>query len=91
MHDVGCGLRGPRATTLPRQHQRTVAAEQVFTIEPASERFINALLAPFAPRSIDWKLVERLSPFGGIASKTNVVSMTRVSQPHPRVLPTAAE
>src|SRR6267378_211278 len=72
-HDVGCGLRAPRADNPFLRNTTDVAPEQVFTIEPGLY-FIDALLAPFRPSpDIDWKLVDALSPFGGIRIEDDVV------------------
>jgi Xaa-Pro dipeptidase len=72
-HDVGCGLRPPRGDNPFLRNTTDVAPEQVFTIEPGLY-FIGALLGPFRPSpDIDWKLVDALSPFGGIRIEDDVV------------------
>jgi Xaa-Pro dipeptidase len=49
-----------------------ISSGQVFTIEPGVY-FIDALLAPLRNRSdIDWKLVDALSPFGGIRIEDDI-------------------
>jgi len=68
-HDVGCAVIKPRANNPFLRNTSTVAAGQVFTIEPGIY-FIPSLLRPIvetkAGEAIDWQLVERLAQFGGI-------------------------
>jgi len=82
-HDVGGqqtapegGLRPPPSDYPALRLTRDVAADQVFTIEPGLY-FIPMLLeeaaAGPAAGQIEWDLVERLKPFGGIRIEDNVV------------------
>jgi Xaa-Pro dipeptidase len=68
-HDVGCGLRAPRADNPFLRNTSEVEAGQVFTIEPGIY-FIEALLGPLraGPHAalIDWATVEALAPLGGV-------------------------
>jgi Xaa-Pro dipeptidase len=68
-HDVGCGLRAPRANNPFLRNTSEVEAGQVFTIEPGVY-FIEALLAPLrgGPHAalIDWAEVDALAPLGGV-------------------------
>lgn len=75
-HDVGCATIKPDPRNPFLRNTSTVAADQVFTIEPGCY-FIEALLAdlkakPIA-KSIDWKLVETLKPFGGVRIEDDLV------------------
>ncbi len=83
VHDVSGRQKGPEGGTVapPPQYPylrttRTITEGQVFTIEPGLY-FIEMLLRPYRTgkdaASIDWRLVERLAPFGGIRIEDNVV------------------
>ncbi len=75
-HDVGCGLRAPRADNPFLRNTTEVAPGQVFTIEPGIY-FIEPLLEPLRSGAgaslVDWKLVGELAPFGGIRVEDDVV------------------
>src|SRR5438445_2949592 len=72
-HDVGCALRPPRGDNPFLRNTLDIAPRQVFTIEPGLY-FIEALLAPLRNSpDIDWKLVDALSPFGGIRLEADAV------------------
>lgn len=75
-HDVGCGLRAPRADNPFLRNTSDVAVGQSFTIEPGVY-FIEALLAPLRARPegklVDWSVVEALSPLGGVRIEDDVV------------------
>ena len=75
-HDVGCGLRASRADNPFLRNTTDVAVGQVFTIEPGIY-FIEALLAPVRGKPegklVDWKVVEALSPLGGVRIEDDVV------------------
>lgn len=83
VHDVGGRQLAPEGGSLPPppdhpylRTTRTIAADQVFTIEPGIY-FIEMLLrehrgAPHA-RAIDWQLVRELAPCGGIRIEDNVL------------------
>jgi Xaa-Pro dipeptidase len=68
-HDVGCALVKPSPRNPALRNTRAVERDQVFTIEPGIY-FIRSLLEKLRaePRgaAVDWTLVERLIPFGGI-------------------------
>jgi Xaa-Pro dipeptidase len=68
-HDVGCGLRAPRADNPFLRNTTEVAPGQVFTIEPGLY-FIEPLLAELRARPagsmVDWMVVEALAPLGGV-------------------------
>jgi Xaa-Pro dipeptidase len=68
-HDVGCGLRPPRADNPFLRNTSDIAVGQVFTIEPGVY-FIEALLGPvrtsIVAGLVDWSLVEALAPLGGV-------------------------
>jgi Xaa-Pro dipeptidase len=74
-HDVGCGLRAPRADNPFLRNTSDVATGQVFTIEPGVY-FIEALLGELRAKpqgsSVDWKLVEALTPLGGVRIEDDV-------------------
>lgn len=80
VHDVA-GLRHPDGTPSPAPEShpalrltRTLRPGMVVTIEPGLY-FIDMLLAPLRNRSlpINWKLVDQLSPCGGIRIEDNAV------------------
>src|SRR5205085_3865904 len=72
-HDVGCALRPARGDNPFLRNTSDIAPRQVFTIEPGLY-FIETLLAPLRNSpDIDWKLVDALSPFGGIRIEDDVV------------------
>ena len=64
----------------PEQHAslrctRTLTENMVVTIEPGAY-FIPGLLQPLRqtqPGSIDWALVDKLMPFGGVRIEDNVL------------------
>jgi Xaa-Pro dipeptidase len=74
-HDVGCGLRAPRADNPWLRNTTDVALGQVFTIEPGIY-FIEALLAPLRAKPeaslVDWRLVDALAPLGGARIEDDV-------------------
>ena len=83
VHDVSGRQKAPDGGTVqpPPQYPylrttRVITEGQVFTIEPGLY-FIDMLLRPFRTGkddgAIDWSLVERLAPFGGIRIEDNVV------------------
>ena len=83
VHDVSGRQKSPKGGTVapPPQHPylrttRTIAEDQVFTIEPGIY-FIDLLLGPLRESAnaslVDWKLVERLEPCGGARIEDNVV------------------
>jgi Xaa-Pro dipeptidase len=75
-HDVGCGLRAPRADNPFLRNTTDVAPGQVFTIEPGIY-FIESLLAPLRAKPegkiVDWKMVDALAPLGGVRIEDDVV------------------
>ena len=68
-HDVGCADVRPRADNPFLRNTRPIEPDQVFTIEPGIY-FIPGLLGPLRndhrASLVDWKLVDALSPLGGI-------------------------
>jgi Xaa-Pro dipeptidase len=74
-HDVGCGLRAPRADNPFLRNTSDIEAGQVFTIEPGIY-FIEALLGPLREgpnaAAIDWTTVEALAPLGGVRIEDDV-------------------
>jgi Xaa-Pro dipeptidase len=75
-HDVGCGLKAPRADNPFLRNTSDVALHQVFTIEPGIY-FIEPLLAALRARPeasiVDWNAVEALSPLGGVRIEDDLV------------------
>ena len=69
VHDVGMRLRAPRPDNRFLRNTSTIEVDQVFTIEPGCY-VIDALLAPVRADDrrdlLDWKLVDRLTRFGGV-------------------------
>ena len=91
VHDVGCATVKPRPDNPFLRNTTVISERQCFTVEPGIY-FIDALLRPVreGPRSggVDWKLVDALSPFGGIRIEDDVVvhenglrNLTRESLP----------
>jgi len=76
-HDVGCALRPPREDNPFLRNTSDVTVGQVVTIEPGVY-FIETLLAKLRaqPRhraSIDWKLVDALTPLGGARTEDDLL------------------
>lgn len=75
-HDVGCAVLKPRADNPFLRNTSAIEVGQVFTIEPGLY-FIDALLRPLREGAdaarVDWKLVDALTPFGGIRIEDDVV------------------
>jgi Xaa-Pro dipeptidase len=83
VHDVGGHLKDPEGNqALPPpqypylRNTRTIEPRQVFTVEPGLY-FIEMLLREFRQGEVSsrfhWKLIDELSPFGGIRIEDNVV------------------
>lgn len=83
VHDVGGRQKEPAGGTNPPDARhpflrttRTIAEDQVFTVEPGVY-FIEMLLREHKSgaqaSSFDWKLIERLTPFGGVRIEDNVL------------------
>jgi Xaa-Pro dipeptidase len=74
-HDVGCGLKMPRADNPFLRNTSDVAAGQVFTIEPGVY-FIESLLAELREKAegkaVDWRVVEAVRPLGGVRIEDDV-------------------
>jgi Xaa-Pro dipeptidase len=74
-HDVGCGLRAPRADNPFLRNTTDIATGQVFTIEPGVY-FIDALLTPLRSKPegslVDWSAVAALAPLGGVRIEDDV-------------------
>lgn len=68
-HDVGCGLTKPKEQNPFLRNTSKIEEHQTFTIEPGLY-FIDALLQSLREKPegkvVDWKLVDSLTPFGGI-------------------------
>ncbi len=75
-HDVGCGLRAPRADNPFLRNTSDVAVGQSFTIEPGIY-LIDGLLAPLRARPegkiVDWSAVDALAPLGGVRIEDDVI------------------
>jgi Xaa-Pro dipeptidase len=83
VHDVGGHLKDPEGNRAPPppehphlRNTRTVEPRHVLTIEPGLY-FIEMLLRPFrsgdASGRFNWKLIDELSPLGGIRIEDDVV------------------
>jgi Xaa-Pro dipeptidase len=75
-HDVGCGVRMPRADNPFLRNTSDVAAGQVFTIEPGVyfiRSLLDALRAKPEGKLVDWQLVEALAPLGGVRIEDDVL------------------
>jgi Xaa-Pro dipeptidase len=75
-HDVGCATVKPRPDNPFLRNTTVISERQCFTIEPGIY-FIDALLRPLREgplaRTVDWKVVDALAPFGGIRIEDDVV------------------
>ena len=75
-HDVGCASVKPRPENPFLRNTTIISERQCFTVEPGIY-FIDALLRPLREgplaRTVDWRLVDALSPFGGIRIEDDVV------------------
>ena len=75
-HDVGCGLRTPRADNPFLRNTTDVEVGQTFTVEPGVY-LIDALLAPLRARPeaelVDWALAAALAPLGGVRIEDDLV------------------
>ena len=96
VHDVAGRQAAPRGGTAPPpahspylRTTRTIAEHQVFTIEPGVY-FIEMLLREHrtgpSSKHFDWKLVDRLAPFGGVRIEDDVLVTSsghrNLSRPH---------
>ncbi|WP_158965680.1 Xaa-Pro dipeptidase [Paraglaciecola sp. L3A3] len=83
VHDVAGHVSDDRGTPLPAPAEhpflrttRTIEAKQVFTIEPGLY-FIDSLLAELKSSNqskfINWNIVDKLRPFGGIRIEDNII------------------
>jgi Xaa-Pro dipeptidase len=74
-HDVGCGLKPPRAENPFLRNTTDITVGQVFTIEPGIY-FIEALLDELRTRPqsamVDWSSVNALAPLGGVRIEDDV-------------------
>jgi Xaa-Pro dipeptidase len=68
-HDVGCGLRLARPGNAFLRNTTDIEAGQVFTIEPGVyfiDGLLDSLRAGPARDLVDWRIVDALSPLGGV-------------------------
>lgn len=76
VHDVGCATVKPRPDNPFLRNTTVISERQCFTVEPGIY-FIDALLRPLREgplaRTVDWKLVDALAPFGGIRIEDDVI------------------
>ncbi|MEP1448629.1 MAG: Xaa-Pro dipeptidase [Paraglaciecola sp.] len=83
VHDVAGHVSDDRGTPKPSpeahpflRNTRTIEARQVFTIEPGLY-FIDSLLADLKSseqsKYINWNIVDKMRPFGGIRIEDNVI------------------
>jgi Xaa-Pro dipeptidase len=74
-HDVGCATTKPRADNPFLRNTSIIEPGQVFTIEPGVY-FIESLLGPLRQgelaKYVDWALVDRLAPLGGVRVEDDV-------------------
>jgi Xaa-Pro dipeptidase len=93
-HDVGCRLVAPRGDNPYLRNTADIEVGQVFTVEPGCY-FIPSLLdevrASPSSSAVDWGVVERLMPFGGIRIEDNIavtadgpMNLTRPALPNQR-------
>ncbi len=75
-HDVGCAELRPRADNPFLRNTTIIAEGQLFTIEPGIY-FIDQLLdetrASEMGRDVDWRLVDELTPYGGVRIEDDLV------------------
>ena len=75
-HDVGCRNVAPEPRNPFLRNTTTIAVGQCFTIEPGCY-FIPALLDELRALPVagqfDWRLMEALTPFGGVRIEDNLV------------------
>jgi len=92
-HDVGCRSIQPESRNPWLRNTTKITPGQVFTIEPGIY-FIDHLLAELraspAGKSVDWRLVDELVPFGGVrveddllVTDAGVKNLTRDYLPDP--------
>jgi Xaa-Pro dipeptidase len=68
-HDVGCRNVEPRADNPFLRNTTKITPGQVFTIEPGVyfiRHLLDELKASPAGKSVNWRLVDELVPFGGV-------------------------
>jgi Xaa-Pro dipeptidase len=72
-HDVGCAEIKPKPENPFLRNTTTIAADQVFTIEPGIY-FIDMLLDPLRQNAapVDWRRVDQLRPLGGVRIEDDV-------------------
>ncbi|MBS2015065.1 MAG: Xaa-Pro dipeptidase [Deltaproteobacteria bacterium] len=75
-HDVGCAATKPRPDNPFLRNTSTVAAGQVFTIEPGLY-FIDGMLGALRDKPegklVDWRAVASLAPYGGIRIEDDIL------------------
>ncbi len=75
-HDVGCRNVQPKTNNPFLRNTTRIEEGQVFTIEPGVyfiDSMLTELRASPAGAAIDWKLVEALTPFGGVRIEDDLV------------------
>ena len=76
VHDVGHKNQAPRPENQFLRNTRDIEPRQVFTIEPGLyfiDQLLESVRAEPEGRDVNWEVVDRLRPFGGIRIEDNVL------------------